>query len=186
MNLVQILLLAAAVAAGAWLVWRLAVAAGFFLRFSGKRLITCPETHRPASVRLGTPRAALKILVGPQRLRLSECSRWPERAGCGQECLSQIAAAPEDCLVRNIVARWYSGKSCVYCHKPFGEINWLDHKPGLMNAEMKTVQWDEVPAEGLPEILATHSPVCWDCHITETFRREHPNLIVERPWRRAG
>jgi hypothetical protein len=23
-------------------------------------------------------------------LRLSECSRWPERQGCGQECLSQI------------------------------------------------------------------------------------------------
>jgi hypothetical protein len=185
MSLAQWILMGVAFVA-AWCIWRLAVAVNFFLKYSGQRVVTCPETRRPAAVRVGVGRAALKILAGPQRLRLSECSRWPERAGCGQECLSQIEAAPEGCLVRNIVARWYAGKECVYCHKPFGEINWLDHKPALMDPELKTVQWDQVPAEHLPDVLATHLPVCWNCHVVESFRREHSDLIVERPWRRAG
>lgn len=26
----------------------------------------------------------------------------------------------------------------------------------------------------------SHQPVCWNCHIVQTFRREHPEMIVER------
>jgi hypothetical protein len=33
----------------------------------------------------------------------------------------------------------------------------------------------------LPEVFLTYAPVCWDCHIAETLRREHPELIVDRP-----
>ena len=46
------------------------------------RLLTCPENHQSAAV---NPAWSLK-------LRLSACSRWPEKAGCDQACLSQIAA----------------------------------------------------------------------------------------------
>ena len=35
--------------------------------------------------------------------------------------------------------------------------------------------------EQLPEIFATHQPVCWNCHIAESFRRLHPELVTDRP-----
>jgi hypothetical protein len=30
--------------------------------------------------------------------------------------------------------------------------------------------------------LQTHLPVCWDCYIAQTFRLEHPDMVVFRPW----
>jgi hypothetical protein len=30
------------------------------------------------------------------------------------------------------------------------------------------------------------APVCWSCHIAESFRRTHPELIVDRPWERGA
>jgi hypothetical protein len=31
-------------------------------------------------------------------------------------------------------------------------------------------------------VLETHFPVCWDCYIAQQFRRDHPDLVVFRPW----
>jgi hypothetical protein len=151
-----------------------------YLKFRGKMLVSCPETHQPAGVRVAAVKAALKATVGNAQLRLSECSRWPEREACGQQCLQQIEEAPKACLVWTIINRWYQGQECVYCHKPFGEIHWHDHPPALLNMDRKTVQWNEVPTEKLQQMLGTHRPVCWSCHIAETFRREHPDLVVDR------
>ena len=86
-----------------------------YIRLRGQRVITCPETGEPAGVELAAGRAAATALAGEPALRLRDCSRWPERAGCGQECLSQIEAAPEDCLVRSLLTKWYEGISCVDC-----------------------------------------------------------------------
>ena len=156
-------------------------ALGTYVKFRGKRLVSCPETHKPAAVRVAAGKAALEATVGNERLRLSECSRWPEREACGQECLAQIQEAPKACLVRMIINRWYQGQHCVYCHKPFGEIHWHDHPPALADYQRKTVLWNELPAEKLQEALGKHRPVCWGCHIAQTFRREHPELVVDRP-----
>ncbi len=166
-----------------YLLLRVIAGGRFYFKLRGKRLVTCPETKQPAAVELDAKQAAREAVFGTPRLRLSECSRWPERRDCGQVCLRQIESAPEECLVRNIVSKWYAGKTCVYCRKPIDEIDWLDHRPALLDPEGKTVQWDKVPAEKLPEVFSTHGPVCWSCHIAETFRREHPELVVERPWR---
>jgi hypothetical protein len=152
-----------------------------YLMLRGKRLVSCPETHQPAAVRVAAGKAALEAAFGDEQLRLSECSRWPEREGCPQECLAQIEEAPKACLVRTIASQWYQGQKCAYCHKRFGEIHWHDHAPALVNEEGKTLQWDEISAEKLQEALKTHRPVCWNCHIAETFRREHPELVVNRP-----
>jgi hypothetical protein len=152
-----------------------------YLKFRGRRLVSCPETHKPAAVRVAAGNVALKATVGIAQLSLRECSRWPEKEACGQECLAQIQEAPNACLVWTIINRWYQGQNCAYCHKPFGEIHWHDHPPALVDYERRTVQWNEIPAEKLQEALGTHRPVCWNCHIAETFRHEHPELVVERP-----
>ena len=54
-----------------------------YIRFRGKRLVTCPETQRPAAVEVDAARAALSASTGLEHLELQRCSRWPERAGCG-------------------------------------------------------------------------------------------------------
>jgi hypothetical protein len=154
-----------------------------FLTFRGTRIVTCPETKAPAAVEVDATGAALTARRREPRLRLRECSRWPGRRGCGQACLAQIRSAPADCLVRTIVTSWYRGKRCVLCGRSLDEIEWLEHRPALMSPEGRTVQWVDVPAEHLPRLLATFRPVCWSCHIAETFRREHPGLVVDRPWR---
>ena len=48
------------------------------------------------------------------------------------------------------------------------------------------MEWAQVTPENLPAILAVYRPVCWTCHVTDTFRREHPELVVDRNVRRAG
>ena len=165
----------------AFLVTRLAFSLRAYLKMRGKRLVVCPETRKYVAVELNAPRAAEKAFFGSPYFRLSDCTRWPERQDCGQECLRQIELAPEECLVKTFVSRWYEGKKCVYCGKPIPAVDWVGHKPALMNEEKKTVYWDSVPPESLPEVFSKCLPVCWDCHITETFRHEHPDMVVDRP-----
>jgi hypothetical protein len=100
--------------------------------------------------------AAATALGKSPELRLSSCSRWPERAGCGQECLRQIEASPGE------------------------EIDWAGRKPALLGADGVSVEWNEVPAEKLQETLAAASPVCFACHMANTLVRQHPELAVDR------
>lgn len=152
-----------------------------YFQFRGQRIVSCPETHRAVAVRVAAAKVAAQAAIGEPALTLSECSRWPERELCGQECLSQIAESPEACRVRTIVSHWYAGQSCVFCHKPFSEIRWHDHPPAVMGEDRVTREWKDIPIEGLQETFKTHHPVCWSCHVAENFRRVHPELVVDRP-----
>lgn len=156
-----------------------------YFKYRRQMLVTCPENHQRAAVRVDVMNAVKETLYGRESLRLTECSRWPERAGCGQDCLAEIEADPKACMVWTLVTDWYRGKNCVYCDRPFQELHWHDRPPALRTPDGKTLQWDEVAAEKLPEIFETHLPVCWSCHMAETFRREHPELVVDRPGHRG-
>lgn len=158
-------------------------AARAYRRQRGTRVIICPETKRTALVEVDAMHAALTSLVGQPDMRLQDCSRWPQKEDCGQECMLQIESAPDECLVRCVLAKWYRGKHCVYCGKPFEEINWIDHKPALLNSERELVEWREVPLDRALKMLETHRPVCWNCFIAESFRRDYPQLVVDRPAR---
>jgi hypothetical protein len=160
------------------MVW---VAFRAYQRYRGTRLITCPETGCAAAVEVDKKHAASTSALGETELRLSSCSRWPEREGCGQECLSQIEASPEGCLVRNMLIEWYRGADCAFCRKEIPEIHWSDHKPALRTPEGRTIEWSDVRPEDLPRVLATHERVCWNCHIAQSFRAQFPGLAVERP-----
>ena len=174
---VQTVVLAIAAVLGGMAVVRLAKA---WWKYRGRRVVTCPENQRPAGVAVNACHAAVTALGKSPELRLSSCSRWPERAGCGQECLSQIEASPEGCLVRNILTKWYEGKVCAWCGQSFGEIDWAGRKPALLRADGVSVEWSEVPADQVYETLAAASPVCFACHMANTLVREHPELAVDR------
>ena len=177
---IAILVLALAAALRAGISW---------WRYRGDRVIVCPENRQPAGVALDVGHAVgyamghstdLSLWKGGG-LRLASCSRWPERSGCGQQCLSQIQAAPHDCLVRNILAQWYRGKSCAWCDRPFDEVQWDVRKPALLDSSGVTREWSDIPPEHLQETLAAVRPVCFACHMANTLVREHPELAIERP-----
>ena len=145
------------------------------LKFRGRRVITCPETQEGAAVSVDAMHAAF---TGD--LRLSACTRWPERAGCDQACLSQIAASPENCLVRNIVTKWYAGKECVCCGRPISNIAWHEAPPAIYKADGTSCEWKDIPVQDLPRIFATSQPLCWYCNNIAEFGRLHPELVTRR------
>ena len=151
-----------------------------YFNFRGKHLVTCPETHAPAAVDIAAGEAAVGAFLNEPTLRLVECSRWPEHQSCGQDCLQQVEADPQNCLVWNIVSKWYQGKNCVFCRKPIGPLQHLDHAPALLGPDFRTSEWKHVLPEELPKVFSTHQPVCWNCHVAETFRRLHPELVTDR------
>lgn len=156
------------------------IAAFTYFRYRGARFVKCPENQKREIVTVDAGEAAFSAAIGNPHLYLSECTRWPEMRDCGQDCLKQIEYAPADCLVRNVVAHWYQDRHCAVCGHVFGVIHWHDHAPALVDRDGRTVQWSEVPLARLVEYLESHDAVCWNCHIVQTFRHEHPELITYR------
>jgi len=150
--------------------------------YKAERVITCPENHQPAAVSVN----AWKAVAGggaAAALRLNDCSRWPEKAGCGQECLAQVHESPADCMVRTMVARWYEDKSCALCGKAIKAEDWHFENPAVLGPDNVPRQWSSFRAEELPQVFATHRAVCGDCYLNEGFRATHPELVSDRPAR---
>jgi len=174
-----IALVTIAIVYGARLAWEA-------LKFRGKMLVTCPETREPAAVKVSLWRAAVKGLIGRKELELCDCSRWPEKRDCDQDCVEQLERDPQTHRVWNVATHWYEGKQCVYCHKPIQRLHHLDRSPALLDDEWKTAEWKHIPAQNLPSEFSRGLPVCWSCHMTETFLREHADLAISRPWEKCG
>jgi hypothetical protein len=63
------------------------VASDSYRRFRRRRVVTCPETKTIVEILIDAPHAAWSSLVGNPRLRIKNCTRWPRREGCAQDCL---------------------------------------------------------------------------------------------------
>ena len=159
--LIGALVVATAVYPAAWLLVHT------YRRYRGTHVVTCPETKKSVAVELDAGQAAFSALLGHPEVRVTSCTHWPERQDCGQKCLEQIEKAPEACLLRGVLLRWYEGKRCFYCGKPFDSLDSF----ALKTPAGVTVDWREIPAEKIPEILWTNQPVCWDCHVEQVFKQ---------------
>ena len=73
------IIIAVLVLAVALFVFRAVPGVRAYFKLSGKRLVTCPETHEFEAVDVAAGEAALGALLNEPTLRLTECSRWPER-----------------------------------------------------------------------------------------------------------
>jgi len=80
----------------------LLAAAGFFLSgrayrraladARGEWEITCPRDGKRATVTFDARRAARTEAFGiPHHLHLTTCTFWPERGGCDEHCIKQVA-----------------------------------------------------------------------------------------------
>jgi hypothetical protein len=152
-----------------------------FSQYRGTKIVTCPDTGRPAVVEVDAPHASMTSTLGLPDIRLENCSRWPLNEQCGQECLTDLDVVPGQCLVSGVLMRWYRAKTCVYCGKPFEELHWTDHKPALQSPEGMLVRWNGVSVENISMVLETHLAVCWNCYIAQSFRLNHPEMVVYRP-----
>ena len=161
-------------------IFQLAKAIRVYARFRGERLVSCPGDRQTAAVRVAAGKAAAHAKRGLAQIGLKQCSNWPERGNCGQECLTQIENDPEGCLVRNCVQQWYRGRNCAYCQQPIDKVRWHDHRPAVLSPDGKTMQWDDLSPEKLPDVFETHLPICWSCHIAKTFQTDHPKRVVHR------
>ena len=155
-------------------------------KYGGVKVVTCPETKEPAIVEVDSLYTSLTSATRFPDIRLEHCSRWPMEEQCGQECLMDLDVAPENCLVNGVLMRWYRDRTCVFCQKAFPELHWIDHRPALRNPDGKLLTWNDVNLTDLRSVLETDSAVCWDCYIAQSFRLEHPDLVVFRPWRNDG
>jgi hypothetical protein len=162
-----------------WLVWAVS-------KYRGSKIVTCPETGRPAAVELDALHASLTSTVGLPDIRLEQCWRWPMKNQCGQECLVDLDVAPDRCLISGVLVRWFRGKNCIYCRRPFPELHWIDHHPAFRSPEGKLVAWGDVNLDDIWEVLETHKPVCWNCYVAQKFRLVHPDLVVFRPWQKGS
>lgn len=61
--------------------------AAVYYHFNKKRVVTCPETKGLAEVEIDARRAACSSFFGVPRLRIKDCTRWPRRKDCAQDCL---------------------------------------------------------------------------------------------------
>lgn len=64
-----------------------------YKRYTGSRLVACPENQQPAAVSIDALHAATTGLNGNPDLRVSRCTRWPECSTCNRSCISQAIHA---------------------------------------------------------------------------------------------
>jgi hypothetical protein len=151
------------------------------LRERGPRVITCPENGCRAEVAVDAWKSGLSAALGDDRRRLTACSRWPEKEGCDQACLAEIAESPNGCLVRSVVADWYAGRRCVSCGRSIAPLHAADRRPALRSPQGHAVALSEIRPLDLDAVLARHEPLCANCYDAASFREHFPGLAVERP-----
>lgn len=66
-----------------------------YKRYSGSRAVICPSNGRQVAVRFDALHAATTGFSGQPNLRLADCTYWPERMDCGQECIAQASTAKQ-------------------------------------------------------------------------------------------
>ena len=124
-----------------------------YKRYSGTRLVTCPENQHPAAIGIDARHAAATGMDGHPNLRLCDCTRWPDRRGCERACLSQaVQAEPYQPvavkagkkqiyhlpIVLAAFAAWYLG--AVWHSQFIFRTRWMDAL-GFTHAQVKQIVW---------------------------------------------
>src|SRR5262245_56222660 len=93
----------------------LIIAVRTWVHVRGARLVVCPETQTPVAVSVDVGHAITTAIREKPDLRLTSCSRWPEREDCDHPCVKQIEAAPSETRATTIAAHFFSGERCAIC-----------------------------------------------------------------------
>jgi hypothetical protein len=158
-----------------------AIAWRTWVRVHGTRVVVCPETQRPVAVNVDVGHAMTTAVWEKPDLRLTSCSRWPERADCDQPCVKQIELLPDATRPQAIATHFFAGLRCSICQRPIEPPSAVALQPGFMDPGSRKVQkWDEVPPQDLPDAVATRRALCSNCTLAESFRERFPDQVVDR------
>jgi hypothetical protein len=58
-----------------------------YRRFRYRKVVTCPDIHGLAEVRLNARWAALTAVFNKPALRVKSCTLWPRKKGCAEGCV---------------------------------------------------------------------------------------------------
>jgi hypothetical protein len=157
------------------------IAARTWWRVRGARIVVCPETQRPVAVTVDVGHAMATALRDKTDVRLTSCSRWPERQDCDQPCVHQIETAPSETTPKTIATHFFTDARCAICRRPIEAPNAMTLQPGFMNPATRRVQsWKEVAPQDLADAIATHRPLCANCTLAEAFRQRFPDRVTDR------
>lgn len=149
----------------------LGIAVRTWTRLRGTRVVTCPETKRPAGVTVDLGHATTSAIWEHADVRIGTCSRWPERHPCDETCVAQIEASTEDTRASTMAARFFEGRRCVICRRRIEPLKPVGLQPGFMNpVTREAVAWPWMPPERLPEAIAGQRPLCPACTLAESSR----------------
>ena len=158
----------------------LAIAARTWVRVRGERLVVCPETNLPVAVKVNVGYAIASTLWDQPELRLTSCSRWPERQDCDQPCVHQIETAPNETSPQVIAADFFGKEHCTICGLPIGAPARTTRQPGFMNPASREVDtWDSLPVQDLPRAMTAWRPLCANCTEAESFREMAPARMTD-------
>lgn len=97
------------------------------------------------------------------------------------EVKPRVKSNPHDAATTAQLKHFFEGKECAACSQPIAPVHTFELRPGLLHAKTHdAIGWDDIPAANLSTTLESHLPICANCIITETFRRQHPELVVDR------
>ncbi len=164
---------------GAALVTGLPIAAELqaYYAHRGAHAVTCPENGEEAAVELDHTYALRTSLRNHPQTRLASCTRWPEQHDCGQECLVQVDASPEN--VERLLSKWYEGKSCAICTRALSAADWQRSRLAVLNQQHKIFELRHMRLDHLQSELQNMRPLCWNCH-QEERARQGPRLPGRR------
>lgn len=75
---------------------------------------------------------------------------------------------------------WESERRCSVCGVRLIDSEHGSHHVAFRGRDGISREWNQLSVEGLATALESSPPLCWDCHVAETFRREHPELVTDR------
>src|SRR4051812_7576312 len=163
------------------LVVYLVIAVRTWSRVRGARVVVCPETQKPVSVRVDVGHAVATAVWEKPDVTLTSCSRWPERQDCDQPCVHQIETAPDETTPKVIAAHFFKTERCAICTRPIEPPSSHALQPGFMDPVTHHVEtWNELRPQDLPEAIATRRPLCSNCTRAESFRQRFPERSTDR------
>ena len=60
-----------------------------YRHFRHQKVVTCPDTHGLAEVKLNARWAALTAILRKPVLRVKSCTLWPKKKGCAEGCVRE-------------------------------------------------------------------------------------------------
>jgi hypothetical protein len=83
--------------------------------------------------------------------------------------------------VNSELKHFFEGKQCATCKRAIPPVHAFEPRPGLLNPKTReAISWDDIPDTNLPATLESHVAICSNCALIEVFRKQHPELVVDR------